>query len=99
MAVRVQQSDFDISTEIAALTSGDTGAGAIASFIGKVRGEANGQPLVSMTLEHYSGMTETELEKIEAEARLRFRLSASLVVHRMGTLLPGDNIVLVITAA
>ena len=99
MPVRVQQSDFDISTEIAALTSGDTGAGAIASFIGKVRGEANGQPLASMTLEHYPGMTETELEKIETEARLRFRLSASLVVHRIGTLLPGDNIVLVITAA
>ena len=99
MAIRVQENDFDISAEIAALTAGDTTAGAVASFIGKVRGTAGGQSLVSMTLEHYPGMTELELEKIDVEARERFKLSNSLIIHRIGTLLPGDNIVLVITVA
>ena len=58
-----------------------------------------GEPLASMTLEHYPGMTEAELERIEAEAQRRFKLSASLIVHRVGDLKPGDNIVLVIACA
>ncbi len=99
MSVRVQETDFDVSGEIAKLTAGDPGIGAVATFIGKVRGEAEGQPLASMTLEHYPGMTEAELEAIEAEARQRFQLAGSLIIHRVGTLLPTDNIVLVITAA
>jgi len=99
MSVRVQEADFDVSAEIAQLTVGDLGAGAAVSFIGKVRGETHGKTLTSMTLEHYPGMTETELENMEREARLRFRLSASAIIHRVGTLLPGDNIVLVITSA
>lgn len=99
MAVRVQTSDFDISTEIAQLTATNSAIGAVASFIGKVRDHAEGQRLVSMTLEHYPGMTEAELESIEAEARDRFKLSASLIVHRVGELRPGDNIVLVVACA
>jgi molybdopterin synthase catalytic subunit len=99
MSIRIQETDFDISAEIAALTAGDTGIGAVATFIGKVRGEAHGQPLSSMTLEHYPGMTEAELGQIEIEAKNRFKLSKSLVVHRVGTLYPGDSIVLVITCA
>ena len=99
MTVRVGEADFDVSAEIARLTAANTGIGAVATFIGKVRGEAHGKALVSLTLEHYAGMTETELETIEAEAQQRFQLSASLIVHRVGTLKPGDNIVLVITCA
>ena len=99
MAMRVSTEDFDISAEIAKLSSGDTGIGGVASFVGKVRGEVRGQALISMTLEHYPGMTEAELERIEAEARTRFKLSAASIVHRVGDLKPGDNIVLVIACA
>ncbi|MBS0234142.1 MAG: molybdenum cofactor biosynthesis protein MoaE [Proteobacteria bacterium] len=99
MAARVSRADFDISAEMAALIGGDTGIGGVALFVGKVRGEVNGEPLVSLTLEHYPEMTEAELERIEAEARERFALSASLIIHRVGELKPGDNIVLVIACA
>jgi len=99
MAVRVGTSDFDVSAEVAGLTARNSSIGGIAIFIGKVRDQVQGQLLASMTLEHYPGMTEAELERIEAEARNRFKLSASLIVHRVGTLKPGDNIVLVIACA
>ena len=99
MSVSVQAGDFDVSAEIAALTETNTDIGAVATFIGKVRGCAHGAPLQSMSLEHYPGMTEQELARIEEEATARFRLAASRVVHRIGDLKPGDNIVLVITCA
>lgn len=99
MTVRVQSEDFDIAAEIAALTSGKDGIGAVATFTGKVRGEVAGKPLLDMTLEHYPGMTEAEMARIEHEARARFQLSASLLIHRVGTLRPGDNIVLVVACA
>ena len=99
MAVRVQAEDFDVSREIAALTSGRTDIGAIVTFTGTVRGEAKERPIVSMTLEHYPGMTEAELERVETEARGRWPLDASLIIHRYGELKPGDNIVLAITAS
>ena len=99
MAVRVATEDFEIGAEISVLTAGRTDIGAIVTFTGTVRGEAKGKPIVSMTLEHYPGMTETELTRIEAEAHARWPLQASLIVHRVGELNPGDNIVLVITAS
>lgn len=99
MAVRIQAEDFDVGTEIARLTAGRTDIGAIVTFTGTVRGEAGGRKLKSMTLEHYPGMTEAELGRVEAEASARWPLQASLVVHRIGELSPGDNIVLVITAS
>ncbi len=99
MSVRVQNEDFDVSREIAALTSGRTDIGAIVTFTGTVRGSAGGRELTSMTLEHYPGMTQAELERVEAEARARWPLQASLVVHRVGELRPGANIVLVVTAS
>ena len=99
MSVRVQEAPFDVSAEIAALTAGDVGIGAVATFIGKVRGEAHGSKLQSMTLEHYPGMTEDELARIEQEAQSRFRLNASCIIHRIGELQPGDDIVLVITCS
>jgi len=99
--IRVQQEDFDIGAEIAALKAGRTAIGAIVSFTGTVR-DAEGQgtgKVTEMTLEHYPGMTETELERIEKEAHARWPLQVSLIVHRTGTLKPGDNIVLVVTAS
>lgn len=99
MAVRVQAEDFDVGRETSALTAGRTDIGAIVTFTGTVRGEAKGRPLASMTLEHYPGMTEAELERVEAEAHARWPLDASLIIHRYGELKPGDNIVLVIAAS
>lgn len=99
MSVRVQERDFDIGAEVSALTAGHGETGAVASFIGKVRGTAEGKALQTMSLEHYEGMTERELEAIEAEARTRFSLTESLIIHRVGTLKPGDNIVLVIACS
>lgn len=96
MTVRVQHEDFDVSREIAALTAGNTDIGAIVTFSGVVRGKAADTALSSMTLEHYPGMTEAELERVEAEAHKRWPLHATRIVHRVGTLAPGDNIVLVI---
>jgi molybdopterin synthase catalytic subunit len=95
--IRVQTDDFDIGAEIAALKAGRSDIGAIVSFIGTVR-DRHGA-VEEMTLEHYPGMTEQELTRIEAEACARWKLQASLIVHRTGTLKPGDNIVLVITAS
>ena len=97
MAVRVQREDFDVAAEIAALTAGRTDVGAIVTFTGRVRGDDGS--VAAMTLEHYPGMTEAELSRIEAEAQARWPLQASLIVHRVGELKPGDNIVLVVTAS
>ncbi len=99
MSVRVQSADFDISAEIAALTGERTDIGAIVTFTGTVRGTAGNAPITSMTLEHYPGMTEAELARVESEALERWPLTGSLIVHRVGELFPGDNIVLVITAS
>jgi molybdopterin synthase catalytic subunit len=97
--IRVQLEDFDAGAEIRALTAGRTDIGAVVTFTGLVREGAGEARIRSMTLEHYPGMTESELERIEREAQDRWPLSASLIVHRHGRLLPGDNIVLVITAS
>ncbi len=97
--IRVQKEDFDIGGEVDALRKGRTDIGAIVSFTGTVRDGGADNPLSSMTLEHYAGMTEQELERIEKEARRRWPLAETLIIHRYGTLRPGDNIVLVITAS
>lgn len=99
MAVRVQEADFDIAAEMRALTAGRTDIGAVVTFTGLVRGGAEGGGISEMTLEHYPGMTEEELARVEAEALARFPLQASLIVHRVGALKPGDNIVLVVAAS
>jgi molybdopterin synthase catalytic subunit len=95
--IRVQQEDFDIGAEIAALKAGRTDIGAVVAFLGTVRDQDGA--IEALTLEHYPGMTERELGRIEAEARARWSLQASLIVHRVGTLRPSDNIVLVLTAS
>lgn len=99
MAVRVQEADFDLGEEVRRLLDGRTDIGAIVTFTGTVRGSAHGDAIASLSLEHYPGMTEAELGRVEAEAKARWPLDASLVVHRVGTLAPGDNIVLVVTAS
>ncbi|GAB4179849.1 MAG: molybdenum cofactor biosynthesis protein MoaE [Thalassobaculales bacterium] len=93
--IRVQREDFDVGAELAGLTAGRTDIGAVVSFVGLVRDLAADGSVSAMTLEHYPGMTERELARIEAEAMARWPLQASLVVHRYGRLLPGDRIVLV----
>lgn len=99
MSVRVQREDFDIGVEVARLTAGRTDIGAIVTFTGTVRAGNNGGAIAGMTLEHYPGMTERELARVETEAAQRWPLQASLVIHRVGALKPGDNIVLVVTAS
>jgi molybdopterin synthase catalytic subunit len=97
--IRVQREPFDIAAEVAALTAGRTDIGAVVTFTGTVRGEAKGKPIRSMTLEHYPGMTEAELARIEAEANSRWPLQGTTIIHRIGELLPGDVIVLVVAAS
>ena len=97
--IRVQHDDFDIGAEIAQLKAGRSDIGAIVAFVGTVRDHASGHAVKEMQLEHYPGMTEAELQRIEAEASSRWPLQACLIVHRYGTLRPSDNIVLVVTAS
>jgi len=94
--VRVQTQDFDIAAETAAMRAGNPGIGAIASFIGLVRDLNEGDSVSSMTLEHYPGMTERALERIVQDAKQRWDIIDVLVVHRVGTLRPLDQIVLVV---
>jgi len=96
--IRVQREDFDIRAEIARVREGRTDIGAIVSFTGTVR-ETNHQRVAAMTLEHYPGMTERELERIAAQARERWPITGCTIIHRYGRLEPGDNIVLVVTAS
>ena len=93
--IRVQAGDFDASRELDALVKGRTDVGAIASFVGLVRSANDGSEVRGMTLEHYPGMTERALEDICAQAHARWDLVDSLVIHRVGPLVPGDRIVLV----
>jgi molybdopterin synthase catalytic subunit len=95
VTVRLQREDFDIGAEIARLSQGRTEVGAVASFTGICRGG----DIAAMTLEHYPGMAEAEIERHVAEAEARWPLLGVTVIHRYGRLVPGDNIVLVATAS
>ena len=99
MAVRVQREDFDPGAELERLTAGNKRIGGVVSFVGLVRDIAGYARIGAMTLEHYPGMTEKKLAEIEAEARRRWPLEASLIIHRYGRLEPGERIVLVATAS
>ena len=99
MPVRVQTQDFDISAEIAALRAGQAGVGAVASFIGTVRDSNDGSGVTTMSLEHYPGMTERAISDICDQARVRWRLLDTLVIHRVGELAPMDQIVLVVVTS
>jgi molybdopterin synthase catalytic subunit len=93
MAVRVQTEDFDVGVESRALQADSVGA--IALFVGTVRGLSSDNGVTAMTLEHYPGMTESELERIETDARTRWPLEDVTIIHRVGRLEAGDQIVLV----
>lgn len=95
MTVRIQAADFDAGAEISNLREGDHGVGAVASFIGTVRAENDASQVDAMVLEHYPGMTEAALGDIVAGAKARFDVREVLVIHRVGALVPGDQIVLV----
>ena len=97
--IRVQEEDFDVGAEIAALTGGNTAIGGVCVFVGLVRDMADGDAVRSMTLEHYPEMTQKQLAAIEAEACLRWPLEETLIIHRHGRLEPGDRIVLVAVAS
>ena len=97
--VTIQQADFDIAVEAAALREGDGQVGAVATFVGTVRDRNDGTHVTAMELEHYPGMTERAIEEMVGEARRRFDIRAARVIHRVGALRPGDQIVLVAVAS
>src|SRR5215510_4323689 len=99
MMVRLQREDFDAAAEVAALTAGRDDVGAVVTFTGLCRGSENGQPIAALVLEHYPGMAEAEIARHVEEAERRWPLLGVTVIHRYGRLAPGDNIVLVVTAA
>ena len=95
----VQRDDFKVGIELKRLTEGKNEIGGVCSFIGIVRDSPGEESLEAMTLQHYPGMTEKELYRIEDEAHSRWPLEASLIIHRYGRLQPGEQIVLVATAS
>ena len=102
MRIRIQPQDFDVGAELAAMRQGQPGIGALVSFVGLVRdhGDSSPGPAVSaMELAHYPGMTEKALQAIVDEARQRWSLIDTLVIHRVGPLPLGEQIVLVAVAA
>lgn len=94
-SIRIQEKDFDVSAELAALRKGDPRVGAVVTFLGTVRDMNDGSSVKGMTLEHYSGMTEKALQEILYQAKSRWDLYQTLVIHRVGLLLPEDQIVMV----
>jgi molybdopterin synthase catalytic subunit len=97
--IRLQHEDFDSGLELARLGEGNTAIGGVCAFVGRVRDRSAAGSIEAMTLDHYPGMTEKELARIEAEARARWPLEDVLIIHRHGRLEPGEGIVLVATAS
>jgi molybdopterin synthase catalytic subunit len=99
MTIRIQQADFDIAREISALTDGRTDIGAVVTFSGVCRGDENDQTVAALTLEHYPGMAEAEIGRHAETAMSRWPLTGLTVIHRVGRISAGENIVLVVTAS
>ncbi len=99
MSVSIQLEDFDLAAELASLRLGSRQAGALVSFVGLVREISGNKQIQNIHLDHYPGMCEQVLENIVAEATGRWQLLGVRVIHRVGTLLPNEQIVLVATAA
>jgi molybdopterin synthase catalytic subunit len=97
--IRIQQADFNVAQEIAALSKGRTDIGAVVSFSGICRGSEQGEPIAALTLEHYPGMAEAEIGRHADEALSRWPLQGLTIIHRFGRIAPGENIVLVVTAS
>jgi molybdopterin synthase catalytic subunit len=99
MTVRLQREDFDANAEVAALARGRTDIGAVVTFTGICRGTEADEPIAALTLEHYPGMAEAEIARHVEAANARWHLLGVTVIHRYGRIEPGENIVLVVTAA
>lgn len=99
VTIRIQEADFDIAREISALTDGRTDIGAVVSFSGICRGCDGSEPIAALTLEHYPGMAEAEISRHAETAMTRWPLTGLSVIHRIGRITPGENIVLVLTAS
>ena len=99
MSVSIQTQDFDLNAEVMALRAADPGVGAVVSFVGTVRDQADGKSVSGMELEHYPGMTERAIETMIEEARKRFEMRGVRVIHRVGVLAPQAQIVLVIVTS
>jgi len=97
--IRIQQADFDVAQEIAALSKGRTDVGAVVTFSGICRGSENGEPIGALALEHYPGMAEAEIGRHADQALSRWPLQGLTIIHRFGRIAPGENIVLVVTAS
>jgi molybdopterin synthase catalytic subunit len=97
--IQVQETDFDVSAELKRLSAHDRTIGALVSFVGLVRDINEGESVSAMTLEHYAGMTEKALAEIAQQAQQRWPLQGITIIHRVGELLPSEQIVLVITAS
>jgi molybdopterin synthase catalytic subunit len=99
VTIRIQEEDFDAAREIAALTQGRTDIGAVVSFSGICRCDEHDAKIAALTLEHYPGMAEEEIRRHVDEAISRWPLNGVTVIHRVGRITPGENIVLVLTAS
>ena len=99
MTIRIQEDDFDLSTEVAQLRADCPQIGAVVAFVGTVRDLNDGLHINTMALEHYPGMTEKSIAAIVAQAQARWPLAGATVIHRIGALAPMDQIVLVAVAA
>ena len=97
--VRLQREPFDAAAEAAALTRGRTDVGALVTFTGICRGDEAGEPIAALTLEHYPGMAEAEIERHVQEAKERWPLLGVTVIHRYGRIQPGEDIMMVATAS
>ncbi|MBA5687173.1 molybdenum cofactor biosynthesis protein MoaE [Rugamonas apoptosis] len=93
--VRIQEADFDLTAEVAALRAGQPGVGGLVTFVGTVRDLNEGASVAEMELEHYPGMTEQSISTIIEQARQRWPIFGALVIHRVGPLRPMEQIVLV----
>src|ERR1700684_2053347 len=99
VTIRIQEADFDVAQEISALTKGRTDIGAVVSFSGICRGSENDEAIAALTLEHYPNMAEAEIARHAETALSRWPLTGVSVIHRVGRISPGENIVLVVTAS
>jgi molybdopterin synthase catalytic subunit len=99
VTIRIQETDFEVAREIAALTKGRSDIGAVVTFSGICRGAEGGETIAALTLEHYPGMAEAEIARHAETAASRWPLTGVTIIHRVGRIHPGENIVLVVTAS
>jgi molybdopterin synthase catalytic subunit len=98
-SIRLQREPFDAAAEAKKLTLGRTDVGAVVTFTGICRGAEAGEPIAALTLEHYPGMAEAEIERHVQEAKERWPLMGVAVIHRYGRIVPGEDIMMVATAS